>query len=214
MNNTALTEKLKEVVIKAVSSSIDRSDIVSHIYREFYDSCNASTEKIKAVNKLVMDALEAIAMAFSVDLSCTYDAEEKVSTLRRAIIKKSQTEQPKQRYLIFGYSDDCGHSHCTCVTSKDFEFFNEVFNMHDQNESFEHLYYKDSKLLKAMGERLQEDINELRGLRLDDLLGKLREFFNILVADNAVSREEFSEYLECVINDGRMTGRSKSWVVI
>lgn len=215
MNSTALTEELKKVVIKAVSSSIDQSDIVSHIYREFYDSCNVASEKTKKENELVIDALESIAQAFGIDYLNIYGIENKVTTLKRAIIKKSETNQPKKRYLILGYSDDCGHSHCSCVTSKDFDFVDEVINMHDENESFEHLSYDENqKLIKAVGDKLSMSVDELLDISEDDLLEKTKEFFKIIIADESISREEFSEYLECLIQASRNSGRSKSWVVV
>src|SRR4030042_2350045 len=196
MNDSELKEKLKKAVIETISSSIDRSNIGSDLYREFYATCNEKAEKIKKENKLVIDALESITQVFGINYRSLYEIENKVTILKRTIIKMAETEQPKQRYLIFGYSDDYGHSHCSCVTSKDYKFVDEIIKMHGGDDSFEHIYYEDSKLLKAMSEKLSTDIEGLTNLDVSDMLKKVEEFFKIILADEVVSKEEFSEYLD------------------
>lgn len=214
MGRFDLNEKLIQVVTGAVSSSIKSSDIYTTLYNEFYDSCNAAAEKIKEENEMLVDAIEGIAQAFGVEIDYCGDIKKRVSDLKKEIIKRSATDKPKQRYLLLGYMDEYGHAHSTCVASKDIEYLKEVYAMFNDDMDFSSLYLEDQKLVDAMADKLKCDKDELYNATDDELSDKIEEFFKVLVDDDTVSREEFSEYLECVIGNSCSRDKTISWVAL
>lgn len=213
MGRFDLNEKLIQVVTGAVSSSIKSSDIYTTLYNEFYDSCNAAAAKIKEENEMLVDAIEGIAQAFGVEVDYCGDMKKRVTDLKKEIIKRSATDKPKQRYLLLGYMDEYGHAHSTCVASKDIEYLKEIFAMFNDDMDFSSLFREDQKLVEAMTDKLKCG-DELYDATDDEFSDKLEEFFKVLVDDDTVSREEFSEYLECVIGNSCSRDKTKAWVAL
>jgi hypothetical protein len=214
MDELDFKEILKEAVNSTISNSIDNSNLYRTLFLEFSKSCSDIVEKLKQENKIIVEAFKDVALTFGIDHQNIWDVEHAVTTLKREIVKRSETDRPKQRYLIYGYSDDCGHSHCYCVASKNLEDVDTILSSLNDGGGLEHVYVEDSKLIKAMSDKLSCKIDELMNMKEENLMENIEDFFKAIIADEALTREEFSEYVECLINDSRHSNRSKNWVAI
>lgn len=214
MNRFELNEKLKEAILKTVASSIDSSDIYSSLYSEFYDSCNAIAERIKKENELIIDTFKGIVQAFGVDIPNFHDIEKSVEILKKEIVKRAATDKPKQRYFTYGYLGEYSHKYLV-VTSKDFKYVEELDYIYE-DVCYSFYFREDHKIVNAMVDKLKCDIDELLGLSDDDLMNKVQEFFKVIITDDTISREEFSEYLECCLRKAEGAGRglTTEWIAI
>lgn len=206
--------ELEDAIVKELQTRIQRgivgTNLVSTLYQQFTEESHKHTEAVERTNK----TFKGLAAVFGVEYENSYDFStmlENTKKFKEKIESLVDTEKPKQRYLCYSYSDDCGHTHCTVITDKDMTHVDCAL---DDDNALEHLYYADNNLLTEISKTTGLSEEALLDLEEAQLCKKIKKFFENLINDENVSIAQFSEHLEGLLDDSRHNGKAKSWVVI
>lgn len=211
-------DQLKAKLIQAISTTLAQSNmnIIDTLYESFAKEIEKRLDNMSNINDILFDAFETIAKLYGIDFTRNFnlkDIDQHVTALLQELDKQAKSTTPKQRYLSFCITDDCGHTNCFVITEKDKELVDLILSSHDENLPIYEYVNDTSQIILALSTRyntVPEDLLELG----NELYKIIDRFFDEIINDDSISVETFSTCLASLLNTERHSGNAYSWVLL